>query len=208
MNTDRHNYIVWILLTFALFGVSYEHAHATVVQGALAGVRSRVIVSTDIGGSDPDDYQSMVHLLMYSDILDLEGLISSPPQGGRVKHIHETIAAYEQDYPSLKRHNPAYPPPNRLRELAKQGAHNPAPSQGFNQSTEGSNWVINRANADDERPLYILVWGSITDIAQAVHDAPDIKRKLRVYSIASWNTKMDQSARDYLLQESSRSLVD
>jgi len=31
--------------------------------GALAGDRPRVIVSTDVGGSDPDDFQSMVHLL-------------------------------------------------------------------------------------------------------------------------------------------------
>ena len=29
----------------------------------------RVLVSTDIGGSDPDDFQSMVHLLVYA--LDL-----------------------------------------------------------------------------------------------------------------------------------------
>ena len=40
--------------------------------------RPRVIVSTDIGGTDPDDFQSMVHLLLYADVLDLEGLISSP----------------------------------------------------------------------------------------------------------------------------------
>ena len=32
--------------------------------GALAGHRFRVVVSTDIGGTDPDDFQSMVHLLV------------------------------------------------------------------------------------------------------------------------------------------------
>ena len=36
--------------------------------------RPRVLVSTDIGGTDPDDFQSMVHLLLYADVLDLEGL--------------------------------------------------------------------------------------------------------------------------------------
>ena len=30
--------------------------------------RPRVIVSTDIGGTDPDDFQSMVHFLVYSDM--------------------------------------------------------------------------------------------------------------------------------------------
>ena len=32
----------------------------------------RVFVSTDLGG-DPDDIQSLVHLLHYSDVLRLEG---------------------------------------------------------------------------------------------------------------------------------------
>ena len=36
-------------------------------RGALAGHRYRVLVSTDIGGTDPDDFQSMVHLLVYAD---------------------------------------------------------------------------------------------------------------------------------------------
>ena len=48
------------------------------IHGALAGERYRVIVYTDIGGSDPDDFQSMVHYLLYSDLFDTEGLISSP----------------------------------------------------------------------------------------------------------------------------------
>ena len=33
--------------------------------GALAGNRYRVIISTDIGGGDEDDIQSMVHYLLY-----------------------------------------------------------------------------------------------------------------------------------------------
>ena len=55
--------------------------------GALAGERPRVLVSTDIGGTDPDDFQSMVHLLLYADVLDIEGLVSSPWGPGRRKHI-------------------------------------------------------------------------------------------------------------------------
>ena len=38
----------------------------------------RVLISTDIGGTDPDDNQSMIHLMMYSDLFQLEGLVSSP----------------------------------------------------------------------------------------------------------------------------------
>jgi Cellulose-binding Sde182, nucleoside hydrolase-like domain len=43
-----------------------------------AEARPRVIVSTDVGGTDPDDFQSMVHFLLYADMFDVEGLVSSP----------------------------------------------------------------------------------------------------------------------------------
>ncbi len=166
--------------------------------GALAGSRPRVIVSTDIGGSDPDDFQSMVHLLLCANVLDIEGLVSSPPHRGRVKHIIEVINAYESDYASLRSHSKDFPAPAKLRAITKQGAVNPAPRQGWSTATAGSRWIIKRANMKDERPLWILVWGSITDVAQAVHDDPSIKQKIRVYSIGSWNTAQDRAARDYL----------
>ncbi|HBO43049.1 MAG TPA: hypothetical protein DD670_03765 [Planctomycetaceae bacterium] len=166
--------------------------------GVLAGNRCRVIVSSDIGGSDPDDFQSAVHLFVYADALDLEGLIASPPGRGRAADFLEVIDAYEKDYPRLQRHS-KYPPPAVLRAMTKQGAVDAAPAAGFSKPTDGSQWIIARAMADDARPLYVLVWGSITDVAQAVHDRPDIKPKLRVYAIGAWNTQQDPAARQYLL---------
>lgn len=168
--------------------------------GALAGDRPRIIISTDIGGSDPDDFQSFVYFLVHSDLLDTEGLIASPPGAGRVQHVLEAIAAYEQDYDFLRSHSPAFPAPEALRSVTKQGAINVAPTAGFSGPTEGSNWIIQQARRDDDRPLYILVWGSITDLAQAIHDDPGIKSLIRVYSIGSWNTQQDPNARDYLYQ--------
>lgn len=165
--------------------------------------RFRVIVSTDIGGSDPDDFQSMVHYLVYADCFDTEGLISSPPGAGRKQHILEVLDAYAVDYPKLLRHSDRCPAPDTLRALAKQGAVDPAPKAGYSVPTEGSRWIIERAHADDPRPLWILVWGSITDVAQALHDDPSIKPKLRVYFIGTWNTRMDQAARDYVYREHS-----
>jgi hypothetical protein len=164
----------------------------------LAGEQLRVIVSTDIGGGDPDDFQSMIHYLVYADVFDTEGLISSPPKGGRKKDILDTIAAYARDYANLQTYSDRYPAPDKLRTLAKQGAIDPAPPEGFQNPTEGSNWIIRRAKADDPRPLYVLVWGAITDVAQAVHDDPGIKDKIRVYFISSWNRRQDPHARDYL----------
>jgi len=168
--------------------------------GALSGQRPRVIISTDVGGSDPDDFQSFVHLLLYANVLDIEGLIASPPQAGRARHILEVLDAYESDYANLRKHADNFPEPETLRRVTRQGAIEPAPDLGWSAATEGSKWIVDRAKADDERPLWVLVWGSTTDVAQAVHDDPSIKSKLRVHSIGSWNTQQDPAAREYLFK--------
>jgi hypothetical protein len=143
----------------------------------------------------------MVHLLVYADVLDVEGLISSPPGKGRAAPVEEVIDAYAKDYPRLKRHAPGYPSPATLRGCTKQGALEPAPEVGFGQATDGSRWIVRCARRSDPRPLYVLVWGSVTDVAQAVHDEPAIKDVIRVYSIGSWNTRHDPAARDYLFRQ-------
>ena len=169
--------------------------------GVLDGPPARVIVSTDAGGSDPDDLQSLVHLLVYADRLDLEGLVSSPPKSGRAADILRVVDIYAKDYLRLRTHSDRYPTPDHLRGITVQGAEHPAPHAGFSDSTAGSRLIVARARADDPRPLYVLVWGSLTDVAQAVHDAPEIKDKIRVYFIAAWNRKMDPAAVAYVERE-------
>lgn len=88
-------------------------------KGALFNERYRIIISTDIGGSDPDDFQSLVHYLLYSDVFDTEGLISSAWGNGRVKDIFDVIDIYEKDYPKLLKHSANYPSPDYLRNITK-----------------------------------------------------------------------------------------
>lgn len=90
-------------------------------QGALFNERYRILISTDIGGSDADDFQSLVHYLLYSDLFDTEGIISSAWGDGRVSDILEVIDLYEKDYPKLKAYSEKYPTPEYLRSIAKQG---------------------------------------------------------------------------------------
>lgn len=165
---------------------------------AAAGARARVIVSSDIGGTDPDDFQSMVHLLLCADRLDLEGIISSPFGQGEKKHILEVIDRYAQDYPNLRTWSDAYPTPDRLRGLSKQGAVDTLGYQGFGTPSEGSQWLIDCARRPDPRPLHLQVWGGIDDLAQALHDAPDILPKLRVYFIGGPNKKWSADAYQYI----------
>ena len=162
--------------------------------------RHRVLVSTDIGGSDPDDFQSMVHFLVYSDLFDVEGLISSPWSAGRKEHILEVLDRYEQDFPNLRTWSDLYLSPGDLRAMTKQGETEFAVGKGYGQSTEGSDWIVECARRDDPRPLYALVWGTIEDVAQALRDDPSIKEKLRVYFIGGPNKKWSPAAYDYIEQ--------
>jgi hypothetical protein len=167
-------------------------------NGMAVEPRRRVIVSTDIGGTDPDDFQSMVHLLVYADCFEIEGLISSPYGPGRKEHILQVIDLYERDYPQLKTHSDRYPAPGSLRAVAKQGAVDGAGYEGFGAATEGSEWIVRCARREDSRPLWVLVWGGIEDLAQALHDAPDIEPKLRVYFIGGPNKKWSVDAYQYV----------
>lgn len=172
--------------------------------GAPAEGRPRVIVSTDIGGTDPDDFQSLVHFLLYADMFDVEGLVSSPYGQGRRDHILQVIQAYERDYPNLKTHSPRYPAPAALRAMAWQGAIESAGPRGFDRPTEGSRRIVASARRSDRRPLYVLVWGGIDDVAQALHDAPDILPKLRVYFIGGPNKMWSVNAYNYIEQHHPR----
>ncbi len=172
--------------------------HEESIHGALWGQRYRVIVTTDIGGSDPDDFQSMVHYLLYSDLFDTEGLISSPWGAGRTKDIKTVIDQYEKDYPNLKTWSTHYPAPDELRSITKQGAIDFAPWRGWSAPTEASNWIIQCARKADDRPLYLLMWGLLEDLAQALHDAPDILPKLRVNYIGGPNKKWGPNAYAYI----------
>jgi lysophospholipase L1-like esterase len=167
--------------------------------GALAGHRYRVLVSTDIGGTDPDDFQSMVHLLVYADVLDIEGIISSPFGLGREDHILQVIDCYAKDYANLRTYSDQYPTPDALRAITKQGETERAPYAGVRRSTEGSQWIVECARRDDPRPLHVLIWGGIEDLAQALHDAPDILPRLRVYWIGGPNKKWAPDAYQYLV---------
>ncbi|BDC50530.1 hypothetical protein F183_A28460 [Bryobacterales bacterium F-183] len=140
----------------------------------------------------------MVHLLLCADALELEGLVSSPFGPGRAHHILEVIAEYERDFPLLRSHSPLYPQPDQLRAITKQGALDSPGAAGAGTATDGSRWIVQCARRQDPRPLHVLVWGGIEDLAQALHDAPNILPKLRVYFIGGPNKMWSIDAFEYI----------
>lgn len=126
---------IFMIMTFA-FGCTNPNDHSD---------RPDIIVSTDIGGSDPDDYQSLVHLLVYVDRFNIKGLISSPAHQGRKKHIEEVLHAYQEDYENLRKHSDYFRSPADLFAVTKQGAEDPQPTAVPTTFGEGAEWIIKKS---------------------------------------------------------------
>lgn len=188
----------YFIIIFFVFEASVAYG---LLAQQLVPEKPRILVSTDIGGTDPDDNQSMIHLMMYSDRFDLEGLVSSPSFGeGSKEEILRMIDLYAQDFPKLQQQLPDLLSPAALRSLCKQGSRTAAGFQGYGRSTEGSRWIVECARRKSDRPLWVLVWGGLDDVAQALHDAPDICSHIRVYWIGGPNKKWSINSYVYIVE--------
>ncbi len=159
--------------------------------------KPRVIVLTDIT-NEPDDQESLVRFLVYSDKMDVEGLIATTSthlrDQVRPDKILELVAAYGQVRENLLLHSPDYPSEAYLRERVK--AHLPVYGMegvGEGKSSEGSRLIIDVVDRDDHRPVWVTVWGGANCLAQALYDVratrskEEVDRfvsKLRVYTIS------------------------
>jgi len=163
-------------------------------------IKPRILISSDIGGTDPDDFQSMIHLLMYADLFQIEGLLSSPYGNGRKEDFLTMIDLYEADLQKLQIHSNGFPAPDSLRNVVKQGSKHCAPYKGFSMPTEGSDWIIKCAKDHTDQPLWILIWGGLEDLVQALNDAPEIKENIKVYWIGGPNKKWSVNAYAYIAE--------
>lgn len=74
--------------------------------------KQRLIVTTDLEGADPDDKESLVHLFVCANRIDLEGIISSNAwvdDPDRTSEILKVIDGYAAAYPFLKVHSNGFP---------------------------------------------------------------------------------------------------
>lgn len=157
----------------------------------------RMIVLTDIG-AEVDDTESMVRLLLYSDVIDIQGLIATTSTWKRTsvspELIQAVVGAYAKVHGNLAKHDPKYPPPEALEALVKHGrAEYGMNGVGPGKDSEGSDWIIQTLESNDQRPLWITVWGGANTLAQALYKlratkpAAEVDRlvsKLRVYTIS------------------------
>ena len=134
----------------------------------------RVVVLTDINlvGGDPDDRQSLVHLLWYADELDIEAIVPDRWNGRGHDACQLVIDAYEKDYAKHGWADLGYPKVGEVESwIAKDEA-------------DAIQRLVRAAN-DTSSPLYVLVWGNMRTLQAALLKHPEIAGNLRVLSIGT-----------------------
>lgn len=162
-----------------------------------ASQKNRVVILTDIE-ADPDDTQSLVRLLLYSNEIDIEGIVATTSCWMRTEihpeSIRRVVEAYGEVHPNLTKHDSHFPTANALLKLVKKGV----PEYGMKgvgegMDSEGSDWIIEMLEKEDERPLWVSTWGGVNTLAQALYkiqktkskeEADRLISKLRVYTIS------------------------
>jgi hypothetical protein len=180
--------LLLMALCFCLVRVSFS---------GTAHEKDRVIILTDIE-ADPDDTESLVRLMVYSNVVDIKGIIATTSTHMRnVVHpesIQRIIRGYGVVQGNLAKHEAGYPRADVLSGLVKQGL----PVYGMQgvgegKDSQGSEWIIKVLAEKDGRPLWISVWGGVNTLAQALfklrstHREAELQRliaKLRVYTIS------------------------
>jgi hypothetical protein len=159
--------------------------------------KPRVIVLTDIT-NEPDDEESMVRFLVYSNEFDVEGLIATTSvwlrDEVRPENIRERIEAFGEVRSNLLKHVSGYPSKEHLLNVTKSGLPEfGMEGVGPGKSSEGSRHIIEVVDRPDERPVWISVWGGANCLAQALWDVKYSRSsqeldafvsKLRVYTIS------------------------
>ena len=80
--------------------------------------------------------------------------------------MQRVIDDYEKDYPRLCLHAEGYPTPDELRAITKVG--NIGYEGEMEAPSEGSELIRARILDDDERPLYLQVWGGTPPAANRI----------------------------------------
>ncbi|GAB3812762.1 hypothetical protein GCM10028820_06370 [Tessaracoccus terricola] len=145
----------------------------------------RTIVTTD---PELDDLNSLLRMLLYSNEIDIEGLVYSAsqhhysgngddvephrwPAPDDVFHIDTAVNAYEEVYPNLVKHDPNYPTPDELRDKIYWG--NVENVGDMASDTEGSDFIKEVLLDDEPGQVFLQAWGGPNTISRALKSIED-----------------------------------
>ncbi|MDE6548063.1 MAG: DUF1593 domain-containing protein [Muribaculaceae bacterium] len=218
-NSFINLYLSFIL---AVVGVAEGSAKSSDIDQSfiLDDLKPRIVILTDIapGDREPDDMESVVRLLSHADLFEIEALITTSGwnSGGGAysdewaSYLHTVIDAYEKDLPNLMKRSGQkdflpveeesrqqkigyWPSADYLRGRHRMGSRYLGLEHiGNDNVSPGSDMIIQLAEEEDPRPLWILVWGGGNSAAQALWqlmESGDEERlnkvlgKIRLYTI-------------------------
>ena len=177
-----------MLLLFITMGMNKAYAQSE---------KPRVFILTDIE-NEPDDEQSLIRLLTYSNQFDIEGLVATTSVWLRNRtaesKIHSIVDSYAKVRDNLEVHEKGFPTAEYLKGVIKSGIPKfGMEGVGEGQDSPGSDWLIECLKKEDNRPVYIQAWGGANVLAQALWKMKEslseaelevILKKIRVYTIS------------------------
>lgn len=135
--------------------------------------RVRMIIDTDCKNESDDQYAVVHHLL--TPMLDVRGIVAAhfESQWKRYGELYKTVhASYDEILHLLS-----------LLELPKEppvllGADRPMPDEHTPVLSDGARLIIEEALKEDDRPLFVGLLGTATDLASAIVAQPAIVPRL------------------------------
>ena len=153
--------------------------------------RPRTIITAD---PELDDLNSMIRLLLYSNEIEIEGLVyassrfhwrgdgagtsfflpdreyDEPQTSWRwapgERFIDDAVDAYAEVHPNLVVHDPRYPTPERLRSVIREG--NVDFEGDISAETPGSRLIADALLDDRPGPLFLQLWAGPSTVARAL----------------------------------------
>lgn len=168
--------------------------NCTQTQSIEKTLKPRLVVLTDIAPADlePDDQESLIRLLAHADLYEIEAIVATTGWNvgdypvAWMDTIFNTLGAYEKDLPNLmkrseqtnflplaeennKQYIGYWPSIDYLRSRVMLGSSKTGPKVlGENNHSKGSDMIIQLADENDNRPIWISVWGGGNTLAQAI----------------------------------------
>lgn len=184
-------------------------------------LKARTVVTTDC---ELDDMNSLVRLMLYTNEIDLEGIVvtssmfhyaGDPEKGIKpfnwtgMDPLYDLINRYEKIFPNLKAQSKDFPTPDFLRKNSKLG--NISNSGEMEKDTDGSEFLKKLILDNDSRTLYIQTWGGTNTTARALKSIEDkykndpnwekIKEKINDKLVLYVIMNQDDSFEKYIAKE-------
>ena len=153
-------------------------------------LKPRVVVLTDVSTWETDDQESLVRFLAHADLFEIEGIVFTTGWSNEniaefpehMDIIYDVVDAYEQDLPNLKKRSDQeefnqeegsqtigyWPSADYVRERTMKGSiRRGMEFIGEGNNSDGSELIIELADEEDDRPVWVTVWGGGNTLAQA-----------------------------------------